>query len=205
MARQVALLPSFELGRRELARRGLSLDIKVVHRITNDLGAQMLTTRTRDLEQGRKCLIPSGQQLRDKNVGVVIDGTLQGFDELMELLTWHLHRLGAHDAKSVTFLSDGAPWIWDRLDWFHAKIGLNATKAHRVLDWCHGLHHVSLALEALKPKDEVRQRIFSRLRRHLRAGGSTSCYPSFVRVPKVSRRRQKYGPRSVTRNVMLHT
>ena len=53
MARQVALLPSFELGRRELARRGLSLDIKIVHRITNDLGAQMLTTRTRDLEQGQ--------------------------------------------------------------------------------------------------------------------------------------------------------
>ena len=134
-----------------------------------------------------------------------IDGTLQGADELMELLAWHLYWLGARDTKSVTFLSDGAPWIWDRLDWFHAKIGLSATKAHRVLDWCHGLHRVSLALEALKPKDEVRQRIFSRLRRHLRAGGSTSCYPSFVRVPKASRRRQKYEPRSVTCNVMLHT
>jgi len=41
-----------------------------------------------------------------------IDGTMNGPDHLMELLTFHLHRLGAARAKAVSFVSDGAPWIW---------------------------------------------------------------------------------------------
>src|SRR3954468_7402590 len=46
-----------------------------------------------------------------------IDGTMKGPDHLMELLAMHLHRLGAARAKSITFVSDGARWIWNRLDW----------------------------------------------------------------------------------------
>ena len=42
----------------------------------------------------------------------VIDGTLQGPDALIELVAFHLHRLGAARANVVTFVADGAPWIW---------------------------------------------------------------------------------------------
>ena len=47
----------------------------------------------------------------------VIDGTLRGPDALIELVAFHLHRLGAAKATEVVFVADGAPWIWARLDW----------------------------------------------------------------------------------------
>lgn len=99
-----------------------------------------------------------------------IDGTFEGPDHAMELLAFHLHRLGAAQAQSVAFVSDGAPWIWERLDWVQQKVGLAPQKVERVLDWCHAVHHVSLALEQLHLSDAVRRRIFGRLRQRLRAG-----------------------------------
>jgi hypothetical protein len=67
----------------------------------------------------------------------------------MELLAFHLHRLGAARAKAVSFVSDGAPWIWNRLDWVVGRAGLDPKRTERVLDCCHAAHHVSLALLAL--------------------------------------------------------
>ena len=58
VGRQCALLPSYEMARRELAARGTPLNIKVVHRIARTLGAQVLTTRTRDLERWRAGQLP---------------------------------------------------------------------------------------------------------------------------------------------------
>src|SRR5215212_7354792 len=55
----------------------------------------------------------------------VIDGTLQGPDALIELVAFHLHRMGAAGAHGVTFVADGAPWIWKRLDWVIAQARLN--------------------------------------------------------------------------------
>lgn len=99
-----------------------------------------------------------------------IDGTFQGPDECLELLAMHLHRLGAADAKLVTFLADGAPWIWDRIDWVVQRVGLKKDRVVQVLDWCHAVHHVSLALEALGLKDEERQRRYRELRSLLKKG-----------------------------------
>ena len=78
----------------------------------------------------------------------IIDGTLRGPDALIELLAFHLHRLGAAAAQVVTFTADGAPWIWARLDWVRARVGLELTRVVEVLDWCHAVHHLSLALQA---------------------------------------------------------
>ena len=79
----------------------------------------------------------------------VIDGTLQGPDALIELVAFHLHRLGAAKAKLVTFAADGRPWIWARLDWVIAQVKLDPARVVEVLDWCHGVHHLSLASGAL--------------------------------------------------------
>src|ERR1700677_1671297 len=45
--------------------------------------------------------------------------------------------------------ADGAPWFWDRLDWLVQRVGWRASQVTRTLDWCHGMHHISLALEQL--------------------------------------------------------
>jgi hypothetical protein len=100
----------------------------------------------------------------------VIDGTLRGPDALIELVTFHLHRLGAAKAKVVTFTADGAPWIWARLDWVIAQARLDPLRVVEVLDWCHGVHHLSLALAALDLAEERRQGLYHRLRGLLKAG-----------------------------------
>jgi hypothetical protein len=102
----------------------------------------------------------------------VIDGTLQGPDALIELVAFHLHRLGAAQAKIVTFAADGAPWIWARLDWVVAQVKLEPARVVEVLDWCHGVHHLSLALAALHLTEERRAEEYGRLRTLLRAGQS---------------------------------
>ncbi len=102
----------------------------------------------------------------------VIDGTLQGPDALIELVAFHLHRLGAAKAKVVTFAADGAPWIWARLDWVIAQVKLDPARVVEVLDWCHGVHHLSLALAALNLAEDRRAQQYGRLRTLLKAGQS---------------------------------
>ncbi|HKB41057.1 MAG TPA: hypothetical protein VKD72_31810 [Gemmataceae bacterium] len=99
-----------------------------------------------------------------------IDGTFAGPDEAMELLAFHLHRLGAGQAAVVTFVADGAPWVWERLDWVERRVGLKAGRCVRVLDWCHAVHNLSLALEALGLGEEERQRRYGEMRGWLRHG-----------------------------------
>jgi len=226
VGRLSALLPSYEVARGELAARGVPLDIKVVHRIATQLGAEILTTRRRDLERYRAGDLPRGRELAGQRVGVAIDGgrtrlrtvirkqkgrgkgkkrrrryrvewrepkvliifrldkrgrmlaksrpwiegTFGDADQVMELLAMHLHRLGAASASVVTFLADGAPWIWERLAWVEQRVGLAAGRTVRVLDWCHALHHVSLALEALGLQGQERQRLYAQCKKWLRAG-----------------------------------
>lgn len=102
----------------------------------------------------------------------VIDGTLQGPDVLIELVAFHLHRLGAAQAQVVTVAADGAPWIWARLDWVIARVPLEPARVVEVLDWCHGVHHLSLALGALGLAEGERAERYGRLRVLLKAGRS---------------------------------
>lgn len=226
VSRQTALLPSYEVARAELAADGVALNIKEVHGISQQLGAEMLTTQRRDLERYRAGELPSGRALHGQRVGVAIDGgrvrtrvvirkqkgrgktktqrrkmrvewrepkllilfeldeqgrmrrgaqpwiagTFRGPDECMELLAMQLHRLGAATAKQVVFLADGAPWIWERLPWVEQRVGLRPEQVVRVLDCCHAVHHVSMALEDLHLPAAERQRRYRQLRKQLRAG-----------------------------------
>ena len=225
VGRYVALLPIEQAGA-ELARHGLELDEKAIRRIANELGAQMLASRTRDLMRFRRGELPPGDEFTDKPVAVgidggrlrvrtvvkkirvsgrtkrkpfrvewrepkvvilfqtdekgrmvkgsrpVIDGTLQGPDVLIELVAFHLHRLGAARAQVVTFAADGAPWIWARLDWVIACVKLEPARVVEVLDWCHGVHHLGLALAALGLAADRRAEEYRRLRLLLKAGQS---------------------------------
>jgi hypothetical protein len=102
----------------------------------------------------------------------VIDGTLQGPDALIELVAFHLHRMGAAQAKVVTFAADGAPWIWKRLDWIVAQVRLEPCRVVEVLDWCHAVHHLSVALAALPLAEGQRKDLYNQLRGLLKKGKS---------------------------------
>ena len=236
VGRLTALLPSIELARDELTRQGPTLDEKTVHRMTRQLGAEVLATRTRDLQRFRDGCLPAGLETAGQHVvaevdggrvrvrtqtetkkrkGVKhrrkirvewrepkllilyksdrkgrmlkgtrpwIDGTMNGPDHLMELLALHLHRLGAARAKAVSFVSDGAPWIWNRLDWVIGRAGLDPKRTERVLDCCHAVHHVSLALQALGLSEAERTATYRTLRHRLRAGRSREVVATLRRM-----------------------
>jgi hypothetical protein len=105
-----------------------------------------------------------------KKTKPIIDGTFQGPDELMEVLAMRLHQLGAAQAQVVVFRSDGAPWIWDRLEWVRRRVGLKEKQVSLGLDWCHAVHHIGLALQPLKLEESGRKRIFKKLRKWLIQG-----------------------------------
>ncbi len=236
MGRLTALLPSIELARDELSRQGPTLDEKAVHRMSSQLGAEVLTTRARDLRRWRDGQLPAGQEMAGQHVvaevdggrvrirtqiettkrkGVKhrrkiriewrepkllilylsdrkgrmlqgtrpwIDGTMGGPDHLMELMAFHLHRLGAAQAKAVSFVSDGAPWIWNRLDWVIGRAGLDPKRAERILDCCHAAHHVRLALQALGLPEAQRTEKYRALRHQLRAGRSREVVATLRRL-----------------------
>jgi hypothetical protein len=224
VGRLTALLPSYEIAQRELAQRGLDLDIKEVHGMGQHAGQAALAYRRRELELYRLGKLPAGvgqgkrfgamtdggrvkvrkrtrkqkgrgklktqrrrfktewrevklviifemdeQGRMKKGTQPIIDGTFGGPDEIMELLAMRLHQVGASQAEVVAFRNDGAPWMWERLDWVTKRLGLKAEQVSKGLDWRHAVHHISLALETLVPGPE-RKRVFKKLRKWLKSG-----------------------------------
>jgi hypothetical protein len=106
----------------------------------------------------------------EKKSQAVIEGSFLGPDALAELVAMHLHRLGAAKALSVTFVSDGATWIWDRLPTIIKLAKLENVTVHEVLDCCHAAHHISLALAALGLSDKERMPLYREQRSLLRNG-----------------------------------
>jgi hypothetical protein len=104
-----------------------------------------------------------------KGTQSILDGTFAGPDEMMEVLSLRLHQMGASQAEVVAFRADGAPWIWERLEWVIQRLGLKDKQVSRGLDWCHAVHHISLALELLVESAE-RKRVFKKLRKWLKCG-----------------------------------
>jgi hypothetical protein len=99
----------------------------------------------------------------------ILDGTFRGPDEILEVLAMRLHQVGASESRVVAFRADGAPWIWERLEWVRQRLGLKPSQVSYGLDWCHAVHHVSLALETLA-SDADRKRIFKKLRKWFKHG-----------------------------------
>jgi hypothetical protein len=100
----------------------------------------------------------------------VLDGTFEGPDELMELLAMYLHLFGAASAELVCLGADGAPWVWERWDWVMKRVGIKAKRVTKTLDWCHAVHHISLALEHVVHDKDLRRRLFKKLRKWLKQG-----------------------------------
>jgi len=74
VARIVALTPSFDVARKELARQGIRLDKKAVRRIAEQLGVQLLALRQRELLAWRMGELPAGSEFAGRRVAVQIDG-----------------------------------------------------------------------------------------------------------------------------------
>jgi hypothetical protein len=109
-----------------------------------------------------------GEKTKDSEVW--IDGTFQGPDHTAQLLAMWLFYLGVSGASSVTFVADGAVWIWERFSWLVQELSLPPEKVFFVLDFWHGSHHLSLALGELGLSEAERQRVYQELRELSRTG-----------------------------------
>lgn len=100
----------------------------------------------------------------------VIDGTLQGPDEIIRLLEFYLSQLEITEATSILFIADGATWIWKRVGPLMERLGL-AGRYRELVDFYHVIEHVN-TLAGLKTKwrSSERKRWVSRQRRRLWRG-----------------------------------
>jgi hypothetical protein len=125
-----------------------------------------------------------------KGTQPLFDGTFLGPNEAMEVLAMRLHQVGASQAEIVAFRCDGAPWIWDRLAWVQRRLGMSDKQVSLGLDWCHAVHHVSLALEPVLAGAE-RKRVFKKLRKWLKAGRWRKVVEELVRLATAAKLPEK--------------
>lgn len=78
----------------------------------------------------------------------VLDGTLQGPDEVFRLIEFYLRELGIDQAREVLFIADGATWIWQRVTKLWQRLGLEGVRCRELVDFYHVVEHV-YALAAL--------------------------------------------------------
>ncbi len=73
----------------------------------------------------------------------VMDGTLQGPDEVFRLIEFYLRELGVHEATEVLFIADGATWIWKRVAELWQRLGLvGVVRCRELVDFYHVVEHV---------------------------------------------------------------
>jgi hypothetical protein len=116
--------------------------------------------------------VHDSQGRKDKKVLATIDGTFGDADSIQAIVAMHLHRLGAAKAKSICFNSDGAKWIWDRIDTILQLANIPTTvQVYRVLDVYHACENLNKALSILYPIAEQRRGVYRKLRTQLRDSG----------------------------------
>jgi hypothetical protein len=147
----------------------------------------------------------NGKQV--KNSKAWIDGTLQGPDALAEIIAMHLFRLGAGQAESITFVSDGAPWIWDRIDWIVQTAKIPKTvMIHKVLDCCHAVGQMHTALKQFGLSETMLKGLGRLHRKQIREGEWSfvvrSLEKRLLRTAKLSKQAKQLIERSI--NYLRH-
>ena len=94
----------------------------------------------------------------DQEFAPVIDGTLQGPDEVFRLLEYYLRQLEINRATDVLFIADGVKWIWQRVTRLWQRLGLvGVVRCRELVDFYHVVEHV-YALAALNTSWRARER-----------------------------------------------
>lgn len=92
-----------------------------------------------------------------KSFRPVYDGTLDGADSAFAMLTAYLKALGAHEAKALMVLGDGAKWIWERTAQLAEVLGLPADRFSETVDWFHATEHLHEVAKAPAKWDDTQR------------------------------------------------
>jgi hypothetical protein len=117
----------------------------------------------------------------------VIDASLNGPESIFALLGFYLRKMGICNAKSVSFIADGAIWIWDRAYALFNELGLKLEKINFVLDFYHAVEHLSKLLELKKWPPAKRKSNLIKYRRMLLKGTADKFFEFIESITKGSR------------------
>lgn len=85
-------------------------------------------------------------------------------DEVFALLCGLLRMIGAYQAREIVFITDGAEWIWHRVEQLIKDAELPRERVHLVLDYYHASEYISKALDKCsKLNKQGRKKLFKKL------------------------------------------
>lgn len=107
---------------------------------------------------------------QDQKFPPIIDATMAGPDAAFALLELYLRRLSLKSA-TVSFVSDGAKWIWKRVKELFTNLRIEASEIIELLDFYHVSEHLS-AIANLKRgwSDSERGRWIKKMKKWLKQG-----------------------------------
>ncbi len=104
----------------------------------------------------------------DRSWRPIYEVSLGNADEVFTLATGLLRMLGAHLAAEIVFVSDGAEWIWRRVEQLIRGAELPPDRVRLILDYYHATEHIAAALAACKAMGvKTRASLFAKLCRLL--------------------------------------
>jgi len=72
---------------------------------------------------------------------------IENADTVFYMMIGYMRLLGAKHAESIEFISDGAEWIWDRVNLLVTEAEISESKLFLVLDYYHACEHMNEALD----------------------------------------------------------
>lgn len=101
----------------------------------------------------------------------IIDGTMEDCNGVFSMLASYLRGLGAHEAKHLEFVGDGAIWIWERVDAAVELIGVPKNRVVQIVDWYHAVEVLGEVADLQKTwSEKARKAWVRRAKRRLHAG-----------------------------------
>jgi len=124
----------------------------------------------------------------DRTFRPIYDATLDDADAISDMLVGYLASLGAHEARALVILGDGARWIWDRAADLVERVGIEATRVTEVVDWSHAAA-VLHAIADIPAKWPVwRRKLWEQDARDLLHAGNIDALASMIDALAVGRR-----------------
>ena len=93
----------------------------------------------------------------EKSFAPIIDGSLNGPDDVFQLIHDYLRAINIEEADKVLFVADGAHWIWNRIPKLIKNLGLQSYQVHELLDFYHAVEHIS-SVASLRKAWSVKER-----------------------------------------------
>lgn len=82
----------------------------------------------------------------------VYDGLIDKPDKVFDLLFRYLKQLEIHKSKEILFISDGANWIWKRVESMFEELNVNNDQITYALDYFHASQHIYAILRLFTSK-----------------------------------------------------